>query len=425
LFNLTSGKELKQAAFDVDDVARLSTAQTITGAKTFTTTVSLKSSSSNYFSSFRDGNNDDANGFVNYKSRGTFASPATVVNNDNIGNVFFEAHDGTNFVGAARIASFVDGTPGTADMPGRIVFLTRPGSTGLEERMRIAADGRVGIGTTSPNATFSVQGNTNLGNSVAAELITRISGYGALDGANRFGSYGQLIFNANNSFTSGARRFMLANATATFSIIRSVDSETDPSYGTGGTISSGTADFQITNTGNVLFPGGGNVGIGIGPTTRNNTRLQIVDGIGFPATQVPSTDANTLDDYEEGTWTPTVQGSTTAGTGTYTQQVGYYTKIGNVVHYHLYIVQTNHTGTGNIRIAGLPFTTANKAQAFYMSSVWFSNLLLPADTVQLNAYTTINSTFLNFEANRDNATPLAVAIDTAFSVYITGMYQTL
>jgi hypothetical protein len=122
------------------------TTQTITGAKTFTTGVELKSSTGNYFSSFRDGNNANANGFVAYKLRGTFASPAIVVNNDNIGNVFFEAHDGTNFVTAARIASFVDGTPGTGDMPGNLVFLTRPGSTGLTERMRIAADGKVRIG---------------------------------------------------------------------------------------------------------------------------------------------------------------------------------------------------------------------------------------------------------------------------------------
>ena len=45
-------------------------------------------------------------------------------------------------------------------------------------------------------------------------------------------------------------------------------------------------------------------------------------GIAFPATQSASSDANTLDDYEEGTWTPTYSGST-SGTGTHTQQNGY------------------------------------------------------------------------------------------------------
>jgi hypothetical protein len=45
--------------------------------------------------------------------------------------------------------------------------------------------------------------------------------------------------------------------------------------------------------------------------------------------------ANELDDYEEGTFTPTVLGSTTAGTGTYTSRGGIYTKIGNVVTFCL------------------------------------------------------------------------------------------
>jgi hypothetical protein len=133
-------------------------------------------------------------------------------------------------------------------------------------------NGDLGVGTASPGVKFAVAGSSNLGNNATSTHLTRISGYGALDGANRFGSYGQLIFNANNGFTGDGRRFMLANAVRTFSIIRSVDSATDPSYGTGGTISSGTADFQITHTGTVLFPGGGNVGIG---TTSPSERLTV------------------------------------------------------------------------------------------------------------------------------------------------------
>ena len=55
-------------------------------------------------------------------------------------------------------------------------------------------------------------------------------------------------------------------------------------------------------------------------------------GITFPATQSPSTDANTLDDYEEGTWTPVLSGSTgSAGSYTATTAAGRYTKIGRVV----------------------------------------------------------------------------------------------
>lgn len=78
------------------------------------------------------------------------------------------------------------------------------------------------------------------------------------------------------------------------------------------------------------------------------------DNIAFPATQVPSADANTLDDYEEGTWTPSV-----GGNATYTTQIGRYTKIGRVV-YIMCLLQINVLGTGSANvISGLPFTVAS------------------------------------------------------------------
>jgi len=75
-----------------------------------------------------------------------------------------------------------------------------------------------------------------------------------------------------------------------------------------------------------------------------------------PATQSASTNANTLDDYEEGSWTPTVEGTSTAGTVTYGLRANKYTKIGNVVHISLYLGWSGGTGTGNLKISGLPFT---------------------------------------------------------------------
>jgi hypothetical protein len=81
-------------------------------------------------------------------------------------------------------------------------------------------------------------------------------------------------------------------------------------------------------------------------------------GVTFPATQSASTDANTLDDYEEGTWTPTVVGETTAGTTTYSSRTGTYTKIGRQVTCCATIVFTATTGTGFMKVGGLPFTVA-------------------------------------------------------------------
>lgn len=85
----------------------------------------------------------------------------------------------------------------------------------------------------------------------------------------------------------------------------------------------------------------------------------IINGqIVFPATQNPSADPNTLDDYEEGAFTPTIIGTGAAGVGTYTNQIGRYTKIGRQVFFEILLSWTAHTGTGNMQIAGLPFTSA-------------------------------------------------------------------
>jgi hypothetical protein len=70
--------------------------------------------------------------------------------------------------------------------------------------------------------------------------------------------------------------------------------------------------------------------------------------------------ANKLDDYEEGTWTPVITGSTTNPTGlTYSFQIGQYTKVGRQVTVHFRIQTTAGSGgSGTLNITGLPFTAS-------------------------------------------------------------------
>jgi hypothetical protein len=96
----------------------------------------------------------------------------------------------------------------------------------------------------------------------------------------------------------------------------------------------------------------GNIGLGGATPTTVGT------GITFPATASASTNANTLDDYEEGTFTPTITGSSVAGTASYSTQVGKYTKIGNAVTIQINIGWSGGTGSGTaMYIVGLPFTS--------------------------------------------------------------------
>jgi hypothetical protein len=87
------------------------------------------------------------------------------------------------------------------------------------------------------------------------------------------------------------------------------------------------------------------------------------DGIAFPATQVASADANTLDDYEEGTWTPTLTFATPGDLAvTYSVRTGIYTKIGRMVFVNFNVVTsafTHTTASGICRISGFPFTSVN------------------------------------------------------------------
>jgi hypothetical protein len=85
------------------------------------------------------------------KSRGAALGGRTVVQaDDGLGSLFFAGADGTNMVLGASISAAVDGTPGTNDMPGRLVFsTTADGASSPTERMRISNAGGLSVGTTT------------------------------------------------------------------------------------------------------------------------------------------------------------------------------------------------------------------------------------------------------------------------------------
>ena len=102
--------------------------------------------------------------------------------------------------------------------------------------------------------------------------------------------------------------------------------------------------------------------IGVGGATPSASGA----GITFPATQSASTNANTLDDYEEGTWSPQLFSDGTQGTS-YTSQTGYYVKIGKQVMCW-FQVQCTLVGGTYMRIGNLPFSVGTSGTAYQVLS---------------------------------------------------------
>lgn len=101
--------------------------------------------------------------------------------------------------------------------------------------------------------------------------------------------------------------------------------------------------------------------------------LTVNGQIAFPAVQNPSANANTLDDYEEGSWTPVIGGSGGTSGQAYTTQAGVYVKVGRMVIAQFAVtLSAKGTITTSVEIQGLPFTS--ESSMFPVGALQWSNL---------------------------------------------------
>lgn len=177
--------------------------------------------------------------------------------------------------------------------------------------------------------------------------------------------------------------------------------------GTGATASGQTKAINIGTAG----VSGSTTIIGIGSAVSGalgsialNQPVSLASGqLGFPATANPSADPNTLDDYEEGTWTPIIAfGGNSVGVTTTSPTGGRYTKIGRTVIATCTLTLTSKgSSTGIASVAGLPFTAANDG-IYTSASVGFatgfssvSGAVLAAvapNTTRINLYQSASGT---------------------------------
>ena len=128
--------------------------------------------------------------------------------------------------------------------------------------------------------------------------------------------------------------------------------------------------------------------------------------------------ANLLEDYEEGTFTPTIEGTTTAGVGTYVTQNGRYTKIGDIVNFDIFVEISAHTGTGNINVSGLPYVQ----NGTYLGNIivgFATNLTFSG---QLGGHVLTSTNDIRLKVFSSASAGGNVAMDTAFAIYISGTY---
>ena len=111
---------------------------------------------------------------------------------------------------------------------------------------------------------------------------------------------------------------------------------------------------------------------------------------------------NTLNAYEAATWTPAFTGAGGAPTITYTTQVGYYTRIGNLVFLKWQVtVNTISGGSGQLQITGLPFTSSNDAMTA-RTAISSSRINWPAGYTTIFASLAPNSAVIGVIADGDD-----------------------
>ena len=314
-----------------------------------------------------------------------------------------------NNIGSTARWSAIRAINGGSGNPTELTFLTNSASADPSERMRIDSSGRLIVNDTS--AIFS---NSKI---------------------QAVNSSGPTLGIKQTTGTQSAGGFWNSSTDASVKVISVYKGTSGNEVGTIGVTNNDNLYIQgdATDSGlqcgtNTILPVQNGVNadntIDLGASTIRWKDLYLGGGLYVGGTAA----ANKLDDYEEGTWTPTCVGSTTAGTvtmsSTYTR--GRYTKIGNTVYIHCVVVWSSLTGTGNLEITGIPFTSRNigSANSVNSSFVNFNGLTVPANQIP----------FARIPNNSDKITTATIptggggtsllAVDTAGELYFNITYTT-
>jgi len=250
-----------------------------------------------------------------------------------------------------------------ADGGARQLLQTDAAGTGVEWTSNVDIPGTLDVtGATTLDSTLTVASNVTLN----AQSYLR---FADADSSNWVAFQGPATVSSNVTWT-------LPAADGTANQVLSTNGTGTLSWATGGgggtAIEVGNTKAEVTDTGSngtftVTTEGTGRLSVDssgrtlLGGVTANANGgvLQLSSGITFPATAVDATDANTLDDYEEGTHTATLTPSTS---GSITLSADYqtltYTKIGRLVSLSGFLLASSSSSPVGYVTVSLPFTPA-------------------------------------------------------------------
>jgi len=250
----------------------------------------------------------------------------------------------------------------------RFGSVTSKTASGFAEYMRIDSSGQVGIGETNPSANLHIStDNTSTTNTATIRLedtdTTQLGNQGV----------GRIEFYGNDSSGAGAGVKAAIEAFGEDSSGR-----TALKFSVASAVANDTERMRIDSSGHAIIPAGVTLGTAAGTYNADNT----------------------LDDYEEGTWTPTVFGQTTAGTYTLTDGGSTYTKVGRKVTVIAKIrdITEVSAGVGNLNIGGLPFAVSVVGQG----ALRFNTLDVANDSINFAVENYVTSTVYISES-KDNA----------------------
>jgi len=330
-----------------------------------------------------------------------------------------------NFVSAGNPLS--DGTIAASELTGTLPVAN--GGTGLTTT---PANGAldIGNGTGFTRTTLTAGSNITITNSAGGISIAASGGGGTPAGsttqiqynnAGAFGASSNFVWDNTNTrlgigTSSPQRTFCIQNGGPVveidpagigsadpiyFNYNRTTSTYTTPQYYALAHIwcyTGGNEGMRLNSSGNVQLQK--NLSVGAATPTTSGT------GITFPATQSASSDANTLDDYEEGTWSPTI----TAQSGTFTTvsfNSGVYTKIGNIV---------TCSGTVEITTAGSASGSINVTFPFSASAAHYSGSASEFNAVGFVCFVFPGSTSAMSIKKYDNTTAIGSGHKIAVSI---------